>query len=678
MGVIMRRTIAFLLLACCGMSSITQGQIAKPDPLLAVDQNRTTVIERIVTEWGVPLEQGGAGLDAAQLREMLGHLRADQLLAASLAGSLSGLHDVLANTLASTTQTPAKGWVAAKALGDPGQDVVYVPVTPCRLVDTRAQYPAVYQNAGPFAAGEVRSYTVQGSSGVCLSQLPSGLNPAAVQLQVFGIPANGVSGDIEVLPQGATFGSSATLVFLGNNPFTSAGTTARINQTNNQISVQVRTGIANVAIDVVGYFQRPTNYGGTHVITGFYATDSGGYANTASGPISTVGGGSTNTASGPISTVGGGINNTASGDVSTVGGGVSNTASVDWSTVGGGSTNSAGGNSATVGGGYSNTAGGFSSTVGGGRYNFAAGDLSTIGGGNFNVTNEESTVGGGTNNSASGIYSTVAGGSYNTASGGHSAVAGGNNNTAGGGGSVVAGGINNTASGGLSAVAGGAQNTASGPHSTVGGGFGNAAFGELSFAAGFHATAQTAHGGTFVWADHSFFDFNSAAANEFAVRATGGVRLVLGIDGGTGVPTWTCSVANGGSWACSSDRNQKQNLRQLDGQAVLAQLATMPIYAWNPKGENAHLRHFGPTAQDFYAAFGLGDSELRIGQQDADGVALAAIQGLNAKLEARLAEKELEIAELRDAHSRELAELRGAVEVLMARTSPEGRVAQAR
>ena len=76
---------------------------------------------------------------------------------------------------------------------------------------------------------------------------------------------------------------------------------------------------------------------------------------------------------------------------------------------------------------------------------------------------------------------------------------------------------------------------------------------------------------------------------------------------------------------------------------------------------------------------------------DADGVALAAIQGLNAKLEEREAtlHKEIrakdaeisalqgEVTELRLFHERELAELRHLVEMLMARTSSEGRVAQA-
>jgi hypothetical protein len=97
----------------------------------------------------------------------------------------------------------------------------------------------------------------------------------------------------------------------------------------------------------------------------------------------------------------------------------------------------------------------------------------------------------------------------------------------------------------------------------------------------------------------------------------------------------------------------------------------MPVYQWNPKGANAHIRHFGPTAQDFHAAFGLGDSNLTIGQQDADGVALAAIQGLNAKLEATISDRDAKLAE----QAREIAQLKRAVEVLLARTSSEARLA---
>ena len=68
----------------------------------------------------------------------------------------------------------------------------------------------------------------------------------------------------------------------------------------------------------------------------------------------------------------------------------------------------------------------------------------------------------------------------------------------------------------------------------------------------------------------------------------------------------------------------------------MAKLAAMPLYQWQPKGQNAHVRHYGPMAQDFHAAFGLGDDDKMIGMQDADGVALAAIQGVNQKLDEQL------------------------------------------
>ena len=85
--------------------------------------------------------------------------------------------------------------------------------------------------------------------------------------------------------------------------------------------------------------------------------------------------------------------------------------------------------------------------------------------------------------------------------------------------------------------------------------------------------------------------------------------------------------------------------------------------AWSYRA-SPEVRHVGPTAQDFRAAFGLGNDDKSIATVDADGVALAAIQGLNAKLEAKIAEQ-----------AREIAELNHVVEVLLARTSPEGRVA---
>jgi hypothetical protein len=101
----------------------------------------------------------------------------------------------------------------------------------------------------------------------------------------------------------------------------------------------------------------------------------------------------------------------------------------------------------------------------------------------------------------------------------------------------------------------------------------------------------------------------------------------------------------------TSDRNSKQDFKPVDARSVLAKVAALPISEWQFKTDAEGSRHVGPMAQDFREAFGLGTDERHIATVDADGVALAAIQGLNEVLEeqrATLARKDAELRELRD------------------------------
>jgi len=70
------------------------------------------------------------------------------------------------------------------------------------------------------------------------------------------------------------------------------------------------------------------------------------------------------------------------------------------------------------------------------------------------------------------------------------------------------------------------------------------------------------------------------------------------------------------------------------------------VREWRYTNESAGVRHLGPVAQDFQAAFGLGTDDKSIGTVDADGVALAAIQALNRKLEEELHRRDTKNAEL--------------------------------
>jgi hypothetical protein len=323
-----------------------------------------------------------------------------------------------------------------------------------------------------------------------------------------------------------------------------------------------------------------------------------GPGNTNTGEFSFVAG-SGNTAEGSYHTVGGGTGNIISGDfLSTIGGGHDNSISGNWSTIGGGKENVIESNG----------------TIAGGSENA----ITAQGG--------SSAIGGGHGHTASGAYGTVAGGNMNTVGSFFSTVGGGAGNTASNWGAAVCGGTINRASGWGSTIGGGETNTASGSYATVPGGNYNVAGGFYSFAAGRKAKAND--DGAFVWADTSDFDFTSVADNEFAARATGGVRFVTGIDG-TGAPNAGVQVAaGGGSWSSISDRNLKENFALVDTRELLERIALLPISSWNYKAQNPSIRHIGPMAQDFYAAFDIGEDNTHITTIDPDGVALAGIQAL--------------------------------------------------
>lgn len=66
----------------------------------------------------------------------------------------------------------------------------------------------------------------------------------------------------------------------------------------------------------------------------------------------------------------------------------------------------------------------------------------------------------------------------------------------------------------------------------------------------------------------------------------------------------------------------------VNGFRVLEQVADLPISTWRYRWEPPQVRHLGPMAQDWAAAFGLGENDTTIAVVDANGVALVSIQAL--------------------------------------------------
>jgi Chaperone of endosialidase len=108
--------------------------------------------------------------------------------------------------------------------------------------------------------------------------------------------------------------------------------------------------------------------------------------------------------------------------------------------------------------------------------------------------------------------------------------------------------------------------------------------------------------------------------------------------------------AAGCSPLCVSDRNVKRDIAPVDEQAVLESVARVPVSTWSYKSDAPTVRHLGPMAQDFYAAFGLGDTDRAYNPIDAHGVALAAIKALyerSREQDARIERLEQQNRELR-------------------------------
>jgi len=190
-----------------------------------------------------------------------------------------------------------------------------------------------------------------------------------------------------------------------------------------------------------------------------------------------------------------------------------------------------------------------------------------------------------------------------------------------------------------STIGGGGNNLiqTNAPYATIPGGRLNSAT-NYAFAAGNQAKAN--HTGAFVWGDSFAGDVVSSAANQFTVRASGGCRIFSNSAQSAGV-----SLAAGGTaWAVISDRNVKKDFASVNSLQILEKLAALPITQWHYQWEDQTVTpHIGPMAQDFKAAFFPGRDDKSITTLEADGVAFAAIQGLNRKLE----QKQTEITELK-------------------------------
>ena len=407
---------------------------------------------------------------------------------------------------------------------------------------------------------------------------------------------------------------------------------------------------------------------------GSYGTIVGGFRNTVTNYGGAVLGGAANFNGGAFAAIGGGEFNTDQGDFSTLGGGQNNTIQ----------------------------SGASYATIAGGNYGviYATSDYGAVGGGQKNniFNGPHGVIGGGSNNIVQAVGAVVGGGLNNQAGlftglGAAAVVAGGENNYANGQDSVISGGKGNTVAGNYATVSGGHNNSASGDYSFAAGRQANAQHdGTFVWADSQNANFASSSTNQFLIRANNGVGINTnnpagalhivnlAPGYTGSYGQTAPAALVLDYQNpnlygdeiqfwksgrefgsilsrpgemdfscdsqGTGTQMYMDTnhveiardLTVNGSINSSSDRNVKTNFVAIHPTEVLAKVIGLNIQTWNYTNAPASIRHLGPMAQDFYAAFGIGTDERHIATVDEGGVALAAIQGLNQKLEAENAE----------------------------------------
>ena len=279
-----------------------------------------------------------------------------------------------------------------------------------------------------------------------------------------------------------------------------------------------------------------------------------------------------------------------------------------------------------------------------GDYSFASGYSTTASG------YSSSAMGLGT--TASG-YSSTAIGYYTTASGQYS-TAMGEAKTASGYSSTAIG--NNTTASGNYSTAMGYYTTASGNNSTAMGG-GTTASGDFSTAMG-NTVSTNSFSGSFIIGDNSTTRImTSSLSNQMMMRFTGGYLFYTSISPAGNGNIGAKLDAGANSWSTISDSTKKYAFLPVNDESVLNKIDKFDLRTWSYKGQDStKFRHYGPMAQEFFAAFGhdkygVAGNDTTINQADFEGINLIAIQALEKrtdKLQKKLKEKDKEMTALKN------------------------------
>lgn len=257
-----RSAIPLCLMVAASALALGRPALAAPDEeaRAAEREEARQQIVRQLEEMSVrPVEKGVVEKDAKRL---LAGLTAEQVAALAEGGRLGEVVNLAPPETGLATADGIQA-AAARAVGDATSDLLFVPVTPCRVIDTRLA-------GGKMNVNEVRNFRLAGTAGFEAQGgkpggcgIPLGASAplaAAVAINIFAVTPEG-SGNLRAWPFGQSVPLAAAITYDNLGPFFSISNGAVLPMTGvstqtHDVSVRADFNRTHLAADVTGYFTR--------------------------------------------------------------------------------------------------------------------------------------------------------------------------------------------------------------------------------------------------------------------------------------------------------------------------------------------------------------------------------------------------------------------------------------
>lgn len=262
MGLDIKDILVSSSLACLVAVSLPAGAAQPDNPQAATAVDRGALAAEVLETWAdfrIPVDANNSTpWGNVDLRAWVKVATVEQLLAARLATTFDGVVTALrsgASKFTGAVALVAGQPVTTNALGNLTADLVYTPLTPCRIIDTRSPTPAILGPNNGRQFGIVSTdYSAQGGQAASCG-VPA--NVSAVAINVVSTGQTGF-GNLKIVE---TMGGLPSASFLNYQPgvnLANAGISkvALVSSTQG-LYIHSTNSASHAVVDIMGYFSSP-------------------------------------------------------------------------------------------------------------------------------------------------------------------------------------------------------------------------------------------------------------------------------------------------------------------------------------------------------------------------------------------------------------------------------------